>query len=245
VVVLTDAATGAPRAILDGGPITAQRTAAVSGVAIARFGPRAAAAAGAPDHNPRATLIGAGVQGDSHLEVLGYTLPGVALTIVDRHPERAEALAETARRTAGIATAEAVAQDQMREATRGADVVVTAASFTDPAKRQVMDAAWLAPDALVVPVDYATMLAASVARDAALFLVDDRGQFLANRDAGQFDDYPDPTATLGEAILDGTIRPPTGRVVVTHLGVGLADVVFADAIVRRASSAGLGTSLPR
>jgi hypothetical protein len=32
---------------------------------------------------------------------------------------------------------------------------------------------------------------------------------------------------------------------VTHLGVGLADVVFADAIVRRAESAGLGTWLSR
>ena len=245
VVVLTDAATGVPRAILDGGPITAQRTAAVSGVAIARFGPTAAAAVGAADHKARATLIGAGVQGDSHLEVLGYTVPGVALTIVDRHTDRAEALTEKARRTPGIASVEAVTPDRMREATRAADVVVTAASFTDPAKRQTMDAGWLAADALVVPVDYATMLAASVARDAALFLVDDRGQFLANRDAGQFDDYPDPTATLGEAVLDGTIRPATGRVVVTHLGVGLADVVFADAIVRRATAAGLGTTLPR
>lgn len=245
VVVLTDAATGVPRAILDGGPITAQRTAAVSGVAIARFGPTAAAAAGAADHAPRATLIGAGIQGDSHLEVLGYTLPGVALSVVDRHPDRAEALAEKARHIPGIASAESLPADRVREATRAADVVVTAASFTDPAKRQVMDGEWLGRDALVVPVDYATMLAASVARDAALFLVDDRGQFLANRDAGQFDDYPEPTATLGEAVLDGTIRPPTGRVVVTHLGVGLADVVFADAIVRRAASAGLGTALAR
>jgi len=245
VVVLTDAETGMPRAILDGGPITAQRTAAVSGVAIARFGPMAAAAAGAADHPPRATIIGAGVQGDSHLEVLGYVLPGVTLTIVDRHPDRAEALAETARRTAGIAGADAVAPDRMREAAHAADVVVTAASFTDPAKRQVMHGDWLSHDALVVPVDYATMLAASVAREAALFLVDDRGQFLANRDAGQFDDYPDPTATIGEAILNGTIRPANGRVVVTHLGVGLADVVFADAIVRRAVGLGLGTALPR
>jgi ornithine cyclodeaminase/alanine dehydrogenase-like protein (mu-crystallin family) len=89
------------------------------------------------------------------------------------------------------------------------------------------------------------MCAATVARAAALFLVDDRGQFLANRDAGQFDDYPDPTATIGEAIIAGTTRPPTGRVVVTHLGVGLADVVFADAIVRRAEAAGLGTLLAR
>jgi ornithine cyclodeaminase/alanine dehydrogenase len=104
---------------------------------------------------------------------------------------------------------------------------------------------WLAPDALVVPVDYATMCAASVAHEAALFLVDERAQFLANRDAGQFDGYPDPAATLGEAILAGTPRPPSGRVVVTHLGVGLADVVFADAIVRRAEAAGIGTLLGR
>ena len=245
VVVLTDTVSGAPRAILDGGPITAERTAAVSGVAISRFGPLAAAVAGAEDRAPRATIVGAGVQGHSHLAVIGHTLPGVALTIVDRHEDRAEALAEAARAIPGIADATTVPYEHIRDATGSAGVVITAASFTDPAKRQVMDGSWLDPDALVVPVDYATMCAASVARDAALFLTDDRGQFLANRDAGQFDDYPDPTATLGEAILDGTIRPASGRVVVTHLGVGLADVVFADAIVRRAESAGLGTWLSR
>ncbi|HEV8696297.1 MAG TPA: NAD(P)-binding domain-containing protein [Candidatus Limnocylindrales bacterium] len=242
VVVMSDPATGAPRAILDGGPITALRTAAVSGVAIARFGPIAAATAGAADHASRVTIVGAGVQGHSHLEVIGHVLPGAAVTIVDRHPERAKALAETARAVNGIAAASAATD--AKEATRAADVVITAASFTDPAHRQIMDGSWLDPDALVVPVDYATMCSASVAREAALFLVDERGQFLANREAGQFDDYPDPVSTLGEAILAGTPRPPSGRVVVTHLGVGLADVIFADAIVRRAEAAGLGTMLP-
>jgi ornithine cyclodeaminase/alanine dehydrogenase-like protein (mu-crystallin family) len=107
-----------------------------------------------------------------------------------------------------------------------------------------MTNAWLTPDALVVPVDYATYCAAEVARDAALFLVDQREQFLANREAGLFDGYPDPASTLGEAIVAGTTRPPTGRVVVSHLGVGLADLIFADAILRRAEAAGLGTILP-
>jgi ornithine cyclodeaminase/alanine dehydrogenase-like protein (mu-crystallin family) len=104
---------------------------------------------------------------------------------------------------------------------------------------------WLTPEALVVPVDYATYCASEVARDAGLFLVDDRGQFLANREAGVFDGYPDPTATLGEAILDGTRRPTAGRVVTTHLGVGLADVLFGSAILRRAEELGLGVVLPR
>lgn len=234
-VLVNDPATGVPRAILDGGPITALRTAAVSGVAIARFRPRVE---GRPT---RVTIVGAGVQCRSHLEVVGHVLPGAAVTIVDRHAERAEALAEEARATAGIGAA--IAGTDARAATLEADVVVTAVSFADPAHRQVMDGSWLAPDALVVPVDYATMCAASVARDAALFLVDERGQFLANREAGQFDDYPDPDATFGEAIVAGAPRPKHGRVVATHLGVGLADVVFADAILRVAEASDLGTML--
>ena len=235
VVVINDAATGLVSAILDGGPITALRTAAVSGVAIRHFAPVVAG------RTTRAALIGAGVQGHSHLAVLGRVLPGVALTLFDRHPERAEALAAVARETDGID--DVALADDARAAVRDADVVVTAASFGPV--RQVMTAEWLAADALVVPVDYATYLAAEVAQDAALFLVDDRGQFLANRDAGLFDGYPDPSATIGEALLAGTGRPATGRVVVTHLGVGLADVVFGAAIVRRAEALGLGTLLPR
>ena len=95
-----------------------------------------------------------------------------------------------------------------------------------------------------MPVDYATMCSAEVAEQAGLFLVDERGQFEANRQAGQFDRYPEPAATLGEAIVAGTPRP-AGRVVVTHLGVGLADVVFGAAILERAAAAGLGRQLPR
>lgn len=235
IVVINDAATGVASAILDGGPITALRTAAVSGVAIRHFAPVVSGRA------PRAALIGAGIQGHSHLAILGRVLPGVALTVFDRHPERAEALARAARETEGIGQV-VVARDA-RAAVRDADVVVTAASFGPI--RQVMTGDWLAPDALIVPVDYATYLAAEVAREAGLFLVDDRGQFLANRDAGLFDGYPDPTATIGEAILAGTQRPANGRVVVTHLGVGLADVVFGAAILGRAEALGLGTILGR
>jgi alanine dehydrogenase len=236
LVLLTDPATGAPTAILDAAPITAERTAAVSGVAIARFAPAVAGRA------PQAAILGAGVQGRSHLGVIAHLVPGVELTIFDRHPERATALAAEARDAPGIERARAASS--AIEATRSADVIVTAASFAPPAERQALTPDWLAPDVLVVAVDYATYVAASVARSAAIFLVDQREQFLANREAGAFDGYPDPTATLGEAILAATARPATGRVLVSHLGVGLADLVFGDAILRRAIAAGLGTVLP-
>ena len=235
VVVLNDPETGVPIAVLDGAPITAERTAAVTGVALRHFGPPAS-------DGIQVAVIGAGVQGRSHLEVLGGMLPGASVRVFDRHPERAAALADRARSTHGIAGATAHAS--AREAIEAADVVVTLASFLPSGERQSMTNDWLRADATVIPVDYATYCAAEVARDAALFLVDQREQFLANRDAGSFDGYPEPGATIGEAILARTPRP-AGRVVVTHLGVGLADLVFADAIVRAATAAGRGTTRPR
>jgi ornithine cyclodeaminase/alanine dehydrogenase-like protein (mu-crystallin family) len=75
-------------------------------------------------------------------------------------------------------------------------------------------------------------------------VVDERDQFLAARDGGDFAGYPDPTATLGEVLRDRPVRP-AGRVLVSHLGVGLADVVFASAILKRAEQLGLGLLLPR
>jgi len=237
LVVLNDSSTGLPIAILDGGPITAERTAAVSGVAIRRFAPLV-------KNRPIVVgLIGAGVQGHSHLAVLRHLLPAARLRVHDRHPERAAALCEAARAAHGFASAEPVAS--ARAAVERADVVITAVSFTDATRRQAMTGDWLAPDALVVPVDYATMCAAAVAHDAALFLVDQREQFLAARATGQFEGYPEPGATLGEAIAAGTARPARGRVVATHLGVGLADVVFGAAILERAAAMGLGRELPR
>ncbi len=235
VVVLNDPATGVPVAMLDGGPITAERTAAVSGLAIRRFGPAAAAGL-------EVAVIGAGVQGHSHLPVLAHVLPGLRLRLFDRTPDRANALAAAARATPGVVAVSVF--PTARAAVEGAAVVVSAASFGPRSEAQSMTNAWLRPDATVVPIDYATYCAAEVAREAALFLVDQREQYLYNRDAGNFDGYPDPGATIGEAILAGTPRP-AGRVVVAHLGVGLADLVFADAIVRAAVGAGRGTILER
>jgi ornithine cyclodeaminase/alanine dehydrogenase-like protein (mu-crystallin family) len=235
LVVVNDPVTGVPTAILDGGPITAERTAAVSGVAIRRF------ALTGLDRPPVVAVLGAGVQGASHLPVIGATLPGASVIIHDRHLDRAAALAATAVATDGIGSARVSAE--ARAATVDADVVISAVTFTTPDRWQSMTDGWLGPNALVVPVDYESMCAASVAASAALFLVDDLPQFEATRATGRFTGYPDPATTFGRAIREGLGRPPTGRVVATHLGVGLADVLFADAIVGRAAAGGLGTIL--
>ena len=237
-VILSDPLTGLPVAILDGAPITADRTAAISGVAIRHWGP---ATRGLAADRVRVAILGAGVQARSHLPVIGHVLPGAEVVIHDRHPERSAQVAEIARATAGIGTAGTA--ETAHDATLGADVVLTAVSFGPV--RQTLGNADLAPNALVIAIDYATSIHHVVARDAVLFLTDERGQFDANRAAGLFEDYPDPQATIGLAIRDRTAAPAAGRILVSHLGVGLADLVFANAIVQNAIASGQGIRLPR
>ena len=217
-MVLNDAATGLPTWIMDAARITAVRTAAVSGVALRLFAPRDVA---------QVALVGAGgVQGHSHAEVVRALLPDAEIL------------------KAG-STAEA------RELAGKAQVVITMAPLG--AMRQVLTPDWLADGTLTIAVDFGTYASAALAREVGAFVVDDRAQFVAYHASGYFDDYPEPTATMGEILnaqasgqanqhIAGTARLPA---LVTHLGVGLADVLFADAISRRADQLGAGQVLER
>jgi ornithine cyclodeaminase/alanine dehydrogenase-like protein (mu-crystallin family) len=235
-VILSDAQTGLPRAFLDAGAITAQRTAAVSGAAIARWGPH--------DQGARVAVIGAGAQARSHLPVISHVLPGASLVLCDRDASRLDVLArEAAAGETGLGTfSEVSTVTTPAEAVADADLVVSAVSF-GPDRQSIPDAAF-APHATVVAVDYDMCVPASLADSAELFLTDDRDQYLANRSATVFAGYPEPGAMIGAAIAAGTARPD-GRVLITHLGAGLADVVFGDAILQAAQARGLGTVLPR
>lgn len=218
LMVLNDPATGVPTWIMDAARITAVRTAAVSGVALRLFAP--------PDVQ-RVLLIGAGgVQGGVHREVIQGLLPGAEIL------------------TAG-------STDEARQAAAAAQVVITMAPIG--AANQVLTPDWLADGTLTVSIDFATYASAALARDVGMFVVDDRTQFLAYRDAGHFDDYPEPAATLGE-LLDAQaagkpVQPSGGShrlpALVNHLGVGLADVILADAIRRHAEEMGAGQILER
>jgi ornithine cyclodeaminase/alanine dehydrogenase len=238
LIVLDDPATGAPVAIMDGDAITAARTAALSGVAVRLLVPLAG--------GHRAALVGAGVQGRAHAAMLGALLPGVRLAIHDRHPERAEALAVEATGLPGVA--EAISADDRATALREADVVVTATSLTGrAAPGSTIGAADVGPDALILPVDYATVVSADLVSSASTFIVDRRDELDANRRNGRLVGWPDPTATFGELLLSGTgpaDRAP-GLAVALHQGPGIADVIVADAVLRRALAAGEGIELQR
>jgi len=252
MVMLNDPGTGEPLAVMDAAAITAERTAAISGTAIRHFLPRDAGSGG---RATRIAVLGAGVQARSHMPVIGHVLPGAHVRLTDVDGTRASAVAREASTTEGIGSAQAVSS--VREAVESADVVVSVVSFGPD--RQTLDPAWLGPKTLFVAVDYDMQAPAALAR-GSLFVVDERNQFLAARTGSTFAGYPDPDATLGELLRGagpgretaGTGRvgqsEPTSRresrVLVTHLGVGLADVVFASAILARAEQLGLGRLLP-
>lgn len=231
LVVLNDPDSLRPIAILDGTQITAARTAAVSAVCIRQL----AIATGRPVST---AILGAGVQGHAHLAVLGHVLPGVRIVTFDRHRDRAVQLASAAQDTPGIASAKAA--PSAREAVRGADIVITAASF-GPVK-QVMTTDWLKQDVLIVSVDYETYVSAEIARSAAVFLVDELEGYQNVRTDGRFVGFPDPSGTIGEALAAG-LSWTAGRVLVCHLGIGLTDVLFADTILQRALDIGVGIEI--
>src|SRR6187431_1723878 len=130
-VLLTDALTGEPRAVLDAAPITAERTAAVSGVALREWWPRMVA-------EPHVVFLGAGVQGVAHIQVLAEVCRqlGVrpSLTVADRHLDRAQQLADGAR-DAGVVAAADCATELVAAASE-ADILVTMISFG--AERQIL-----------------------------------------------------------------------------------------------------------
>ena len=87
-VTVFDVASGERPLILDGPTVTARRTAAVSALAARWL---------APDLNGPMLIVGAGVQGQAHIEVFAAALGVTQFRIASRRRASAEALAEHAR----------------------------------------------------------------------------------------------------------------------------------------------------
>lgn len=227
LVILSDAATGMPTAVMDAAAITGSRTAAVSGACIQAL---------APSQPGHIAITSAGVQARTHLLVL-EALGTEDVVVVARSPAAAAALVGWADEHApGISL---TCLPTAAEAVEGASVVVTAVPIG--AQGAHINPAWLRDDALVLPIDYATSITAEIANPASLYS-DDVGQLLRYREAGSFPGYRDPDGYCGQAIR---APRPEGRVVCQNLGNGAADLIFADYVLRSALEAGSGRELPR
>jgi ornithine cyclodeaminase/alanine dehydrogenase-like protein (mu-crystallin family) len=223
-IVVFDAATGTPVALMDGDAITAARTAAGSRLAT-RLLARADAAVLA--------VVGTGVQGEAHALALQREREWSEVRIAGRRPEAARALAERL----GVEAAPSI-----EAAVRGADVVCVATPATEPVLRRE----WLAPGAHVNSVGYTTHgreLDEATVRDA-LVVVEARESALAPPPAGSGDlEGAQVHAELGELVA-GTRpgRSHAGELTLyKSVGVGLEDDAAAALALRGAEERGLGT----
>ena len=135
-IVLADASTGAPLAIIESGSVTALRTAAATAVAasfLARRGARTA------------TIVGCGVQGELQLAAIAAVLPLQHAWVLDADHERAESMAVRAAASLGLRVE---AAKDLRAALRESDVCVTCT----PARRAFVMAADVPPGMFIAAV---------------------------------------------------------------------------------------------
>lgn len=213
-LMVLSAADGSTRATMDAAELTAQRTAAVTGASLSL------------DERPIA-FFGTGVQSRSHARVIEALGRG-PLTVWGRRHEALEELAVWCREHTPDLDLR-VTTDRA-EALTGAGVVISGlpVGLTDLA----LAPSEVADDATLLPVDYASVAGAAIARTGTV-VADDVEQFEALRPLKHGPDYPSATGATGNLLREGR---PDGLVVAQNLGSGLGDVVLADAIARRAGA---------
>ena len=149
LIALFDEETGVPVCVMDGTVVTAVRTGATSAVA--------ARAVARPDVRTLA-ILGAGVQGRSHLKAFTTLFDPSEIRIASRNPGHAKKLVELDRR--------ATATTAFEDAVRGADVVCCCTDADEP----VIDRAWLSRGVHVSSVGVGGEVDAATVRDASVFV---------------------------------------------------------------------------
>lgn len=124
MIMLFDPQTGQPLAFLDGGRITEMRTAAVS-AAVTKYL--------APEDSKVLALLGSGAQAQAHLHALRHVRQFDEVRVWSRTPDHAH----------GFAARHGARAMELEPAVRGADVIVTATSASEP----FLKGKWLKPGA--------------------------------------------------------------------------------------------------
>jgi ornithine cyclodeaminase len=238
LVVVVDARTGQPAAIMDGTYLTALRTGAASGVAtrlLARAGARVAA------------VCGAGVQGRTQLEAVCTVRAIEKVWVYDQHPETAAVFVEEMRQRGAPIPADIRVATASADAIREADVICCATTSATP----VFDDADLpegvhingvgsyTPAMQEVPGE--TVARAKVVVDSRSASLAEAGDLVIPIEQGLIT-ADDIHGEIGE-VAAGRIAGRASEEEITFfksVGVAVQDVAVAQLILRRAAALGLG-----
>lgn len=228
LIAVFDEDTGAPLVVMDGTYITAIRTGGTAAVAARLL---------ARDDASVLAILGAGVQGGSHLETFPRIRDFKEIRVASRHADKAKALVSRHSR--------AVFAESFEAAVRGADVIACCTDARDPILRRE----WLKPGVHLSSVggtwgpelDAATIAAGRV-------FVEWRGAATNPPPAGAVELQgldPDSITEVGE-VLAGT-KPgrmsPDEITIYKSTGHAVEDAATARLIYDRAKAEGVGISL--
>jgi alanine dehydrogenase len=220
LIAVFDAETGTARAVMDGTHITAVRTGASSAVATRAL---------SREDSRVLTILGAGVQGRSHLDAARRVRDFDEIRVASRNHEHAQAFAEETGATA---------VESFEVAVRGADVVCCCTHAAEP----VLSREWLSPGTHVTSVGAALdgpELDPETIR-AGLLCVESRVAF-SPPPAGSFELQglePERAVELGE-VLAGTRPGRTSEDEITvykSMGHAIEDAAAAALVLERASA---------
>jgi ornithine cyclodeaminase len=237
-VLLFDSDNGSLAALIDATSVTTIRTAAVSGVATDAL---------ARDDAKSLAILGAGVQGHSHLEAMCAVRPMREVRVWSRSAEHARQLAEVACERFQL---DASVSSSAEEAVRGADVVCTTTSSTQP----VLRGDWLSPGTHVNAVGASQPHAREVDTRAVV-----RSRLYADRRESALKEPGDvivplqegeitPDHIVGEIgeILIGRVRGRRNRDEITlfkSLGLAIEDLASASHVYAEARRLGAGVDV--
>lgn len=211
VIQLLSARTGEPLVAMDGRLVTEMRTGVVSALAtrlLAR-----------PDAQVLA-ILGSGVQARSHLRALRLVHSFSEVRVWSRTAENARRFAEEF----GITPAESA-----EAAARGADVVVSVSSVSEP----VIHGAWLGEQTLVCAVGAVGPHMRELDDDAMRAAIVVESREAAQRESGDIlGSRQTVYAELGE-LLAGTQPKSSGRTVFKSLGVAAEDLAAAALVWKK------------
>jgi ornithine cyclodeaminase/alanine dehydrogenase len=233
LLILNDADTGLPLAVMDCVWITGMRTGAATALS-ARYLAR-------PESSV-VGILGCGVQGRTNLEALRVPFPVKKVMAYDVDPEIARKYAKEMESRFGV---EVSPVKKPRDAVSGCDIVVTAGPILKK-PHQTIRSGWLGEGAFASLVDFDSYWHPDAMKQASKFCTDDTEQLLHYRQMGYFQDIPPIHADLGELV---TGKKPgrqhqEERTMTANLGLAIDDMAVAPLIYRRALEMGLGKKLP-